>query len=102
MSRGIANTRMRDFYDIHTLTIGKEIDYSVLYQAFIATSKKRETLDMIPRLDEVLSEVSSDLVMREMWNKYRRDNFFVGELTWEDANRSVEKLKNNVMIQLNQ
>lgn len=33
-------------------------------------------------------------------SKYK-DNFIL-KGTWEDANRSVEKLKNNIMIQLNQ
>ncbi len=40
MARGITNTRMRDFYDIHVLLHEKEFDYSVLKDAFMATSRK--------------------------------------------------------------
>ena len=30
--------------------------------------------------------------MKEMWDKYRQENFFVGDLTWEDVNVSVKTL----------
>ena len=40
MARETANTRMRDFYDIHVL-VEQPIDYKVLYDAFMATSRKR-------------------------------------------------------------
>ena len=48
---------------------------------------------MLPRFDSILEEVKTDPAMQDMWNKYRRDNFFVGELTWDEVNESVRKLK---------
>ena len=93
MARETANTRMRDFYDIHVLMQQATIDHKVLHDAFMATSMKRNTTDMLPRFDSILEEVKTDPAMQDMWNKYRRDNFFVGELTWDEVNESVRKLK---------
>lgn len=99
MARETANTRMRDFYDIYILTEQETIDYEVLHDAFMATSIKRETTRMIPRLDSILDAVKTDPVMREMWDKYRQENYFVGNLSWEEVNDSVRLLKEKCMIQ---
>lgn len=93
MARETANTRMRDFYDIHVLTQQVTIDYKVLHDAFMATSLKRNSTDMLPRFDAILDEIRSDFAMETMWDKFRRDNFYVGELTWSEVNESVKRLK---------
>ena len=96
MARGITNTRMRDFYDIHVLLHEKELDYSVLKDAFMATSRKRGSEHLLLDFDEILDSVHLDSNMKEMWEKFRSDNFFVGDISWDDVNQSVLKLKNNV------
>ncbi len=97
MARETANTRMRDFYDIYVLSEKPEINNAVLHKAFLATSKKRETTEMILKFDKVLEEVERDATMKEMWNKYRRENFFVGDLTWEEVVNCVKSLKESVL-----
>ena len=84
-------------YDIYVLTQQATIDYKVLHDAFMATSLKRNTMDMLPRFDTILDEIRSDAAMATMWNKYRRDIFFVGELTWAEVNKSVKRLKATVL-----
>ena len=96
MARETANTRMRDFYDIHVLT-EEPINYKVLHDAFMATSSKRGTEEMQERFDFILDEVRTDETMKCMWGKYRDENFFVGDLSWEDVNKSVKKLKKAVL-----
>ena len=97
MSRENANTRMRDFFDIHILTRQETINYETLKDAFMATSEKRETVEMIPRFDVILKSVREDKIMRDMWNKYRDENYFVEDLTWETVNESVKRLKDKVL-----
>ena len=84
MARENANTRMRDFYDIFILTEEKNVDYKILYSAFMATSEKRETTTMISRFDSILDSVLNDAAMRKMWDMYRDENYFVGK-TYENA-----------------
>ena len=93
MVRETANTRMRDFYDIHILMSQKTVDYKLLKSAFLATSEKRATTALVSRFDAILEEVRTDKTMESLWEKYRKENFFVGDLTWEDVSQSVKKLK---------
>lgn len=95
MARETANTRMRDFYDIHVL-MEQPVDYQVLHNAFMATSEKRQSQEKVESFDSILAEVQADDTMRAMWDKYREDNFFVGDLSWADVNQSVLELKKGV------
>lgn len=93
MARQTFNTRMRDFYDIHILTEQGSINYVTVREAFLATSEMRNSVKLFPSFDEILNSVRNDPVMQAMWEKYRRDNYFVGNISWEDVNRSVKVLK---------
>ena len=46
INRGIANTRLRDFYDVYSIMnfYGEQIEKQVLYDAFSATCEKRKTV----------------------------------------------------------
>ena len=48
---------------------------------------------MISRLDSILNAVAEDQVMERMWNRYKKENFFVGDLSWNVVNQSVKELK---------
>ena len=92
MSRGTANTRMRDFYDIYVISRQKSFDQGVLKDAFYATSEKRETVVQIPDFMDTISSIESDEVMKSQWENFRNDSFFVGELSWEEVMASVRNL----------
>ncbi len=97
MARGPANTRMRDFYDIHVISRQKTIDTAILKDAFIATSEKRSTTNLIPDLMDILHVVEIDESMKRLWDNYREDSFFVGELSWEEVIASVKALAKSAM-----
>lgn len=92
MSRGTANTRMRDFYDIYVISRQRSFDQGVLKDAFYATSEKRETVVQIPDFMDTISSIESDEVMKSQWENFRNDSFFVGELSWEEVMASVRNL----------
>ncbi len=94
----IANTRMREFYDIHVLMHEKEIDYNILHDAFMATSQKRGSDQLLPEFDEILDAVYHDPAVKDIWEKFKRDNFFVGDISWDDVNRSTLVLKNKTFV----
>lgn len=85
LSRGIANTRMRDFYDIYEITKREKIDIHTLQAAFLATCKKRETLFSENEINNILTKISEDDIMAQMWERFRTKNYFVGELQWEEV-----------------
>ena len=73
------------------------INYKVLHDAFMATSNKRKTEEMLERFDSILDEIRADETMKDNWNKYRNENFFVGDLSRDDVNNSVKILKKAVL-----
>ena len=87
ISRGVANTRPRDYYDLHTLwlTRGIEVDTSVLGDALAATSENRGTRTAMDRYREVIAEVASDAAMLDRWAAYARRYPYVGGMTFEEA-----------------
>ena len=97
--RAEANTRMRDFYDIHVLLKQDvvTVDRDLLKAAFYATCNKRGSIELIGTIDDVLNKISDDETMRQLWNNYRKTNYYVGALEWEDVIGSAEKLR--IMIE---
>ena len=97
MARGTANTRMRDFYDIHALSKQETFDSVILKRAFLATSSKRNTTDQIPEFKNILMDIEADDFMRRQWENYRKDSFFIGEETWDEILGSVRQVAETVL-----
>lgn len=96
MARGTVNTRMRDFYDIYTISRQEIFNKEVLKRAFLATSAKRNTTEQIPDLKNIIDTVASDDTMASQWENFRKESFFVGELSWNDVIESVKVLSLSV------
>lgn len=92
MARNLANTRMRDFYDVYVLTSTKKFDPVVLKRAFFATSRKRGTEKLVSELIPILDQIKQDEGMHRLWNNYMEDSYFVKDLTWADVVESMKRL----------
>lgn len=94
VSRGIANTRGRDFYDIHTLfrTRSEDIDWKLLREAVAATTSKRGSVGRMASYSAVLKEVRESGIMREIWTSYVSGSPYAAKLKFEDAIDSTLKL----------
>ena len=99
MVRAEANTRMRDFYDIHVLLEqdAETIDRDTMKAAFYATCNKRGSIELIGTIDDVINKIADDETMRQLWNNYRKTNYYVGALEWEEVIGSARKLR--IMIE---
>lgn len=95
MVRAEANTRMRDFYDIHVLLKQEEVtvDRAILKNAFYATCNRRESIEQIATIDDVINKIADDGVMRQQWYNYRKTNYYVGNLEWDDVIGSAKILR---------
>ena len=94
ISRGVTNTRMRDFYDIFALleVKGESIETPILRAAIEATFGKRETDPSPENARLVLSEVKANERMREMWSRYQSKSDYARGIAWEDAVRAASRL----------
>ena len=84
-ARGIANTRMRDFYDVYGIVKmnAEKIDKDVLVRAFHATCDKRKTVFTKKEIIDTGIKIRENEVMAQMWEQFRKKNFFVGDLQWD-------------------
>ena len=98
MVRAEANTRMRDFYDIHVLLEQDvvTIDRGTMKSAFYATCKRRESTEQIVTIDDVINKIADDEVMKQQWKNYRKNNYYVGTLEWDDVIGSTRTLRTMV------
>ncbi|MCM1267669.1 MAG: nucleotidyl transferase AbiEii/AbiGii toxin family protein [Bacteroidales bacterium] len=89
--RGIANTRLRDFYDIYEVMsrCADRVDKDILRQAFRATCEKRGTIFLKEEMAETLALIKNDVGMAGMWEQFRKKNYFVGDLEWKDVLNGV-------------
>jgi len=86
VSRGVANTRGRDFYDIHALlrTRRDVINEETLAMAVAATAEKRGSTDAIAHYVEILEEVRLSHAMRDLvWASYVKSAPYVGDLGFD-------------------
>ena len=92
VSRGVANTRPRDFYDIHVLLGVKrsDIDMETLRNALASTCEKRNSQAAIERWAEVLDDVAGDAVMQAQWVKYVRKNPFAKGISLQECCKTAK------------
>ncbi|MBQ2741199.1 MAG: nucleotidyl transferase AbiEii/AbiGii toxin family protein [Oscillospiraceae bacterium] len=91
ISRGIANTRPRDFYDIHILYTlrGSECNMEILSQALRQTADKRGSFGVMKNYEKITLNVLSSEQMQGFWTKYRKDFDYASDITFEDVCKTV-------------
>lgn len=94
ISRGTLNTRMRDYYDLMILNVVKSdaINYADLAKALEATSRKRNSYELLSDPKHVLEQIKSDAGLMEQWGIYQRKYDYATEYHWEDIVRNIELL----------
>jgi len=99
LSRNIANTRPRDFYDIHILYIlrGDDCNNVVLRQALEATTRKRGSSSILPQYRETIENIRTNPQMRRFWEEYRSEFEYVKDIEFNDACATVLRVMGSVM-----
>lgn len=96
LSRGTANTRMRDYYDVYMIVTFKDFSWDTLAAAFTATCSKRATLFSDEQSVKRLNDINKDHEMENSWNRFKEKNSYVGELQWEETfnvvNESIQRI----------
>ena len=86
ISRNVTNTRMRDFYDIYILQKlhGEQLNKEILWNALVATARKRGTLEQIESGDirEILNEIETSSVMENLWKTYQKNYSYAIDISW--------------------
>lgn len=99
LSRGILNTRSRDFYDIDLLwnRYKKTIKKDILAEAIRNTMSSRSNLKSLDNFEAILNSVVSDKNMNSRWTKYQQEYVFASGKTFSEVcNSTLEILKTSI------
>ena len=83
VTRGVTNTRMRDFYDVYILTATKAFDAGTFRAALKTTVEKRGTSLQMRDAPEVMIMIQASSVMIDLWERYRKKYSYANDVTWE-------------------
>lgn len=91
VSRGIANTRPRDFYDIFILVRlhSNDFDFAILKKAVIATASQRKTLSFFNNYKEIVEAIAKDQHMNNFWERYKREFDYAKNIDLNDICQTI-------------
>ena len=92
--RNVTNTRMRDFYDIYTLSLqyGDSINSQTLKNAFEATCHKRDSVKLIESGNVIIDNISKDPDLNKLWQAYQNKYSYAADLPYSKVVDAVREL----------
>lgn len=86
ITRGILNTRMKDFYDIYILISKSKytINIANLKIAIKNTFEHRKTEIDILEIQEIITGIEKDKDMKKLWKNYQKNAIYANEIKFED------------------
>lgn len=99
LSRNIANTRPRDYYDVHILYAlrGAECDKATLRRALERTTQKRGSGRIMGQYPEIMKEIRRSDQLRKLWNKYTREYEYAKDIPFDDTCNTIETIMDAIM-----
>ena len=100
ISRGNQNTRMRDFYDVYILLKlkSKNIDYNILRLAIEETSPKRDSLNLLLKYKEIISNIENNNEMLVRWENYRNSFNYARTIDFTEICRFLTEILEKIDI----
>ena len=99
LSRGLLNTRMRDFYDVTTLfdRYNDSINYNDLSLAFDKSCRKRERLSVLEHYEEILCSISEDSTLQNLWKNYCRKYKYASHIEFSTNLEIIKQLMSQML-----
>lgn len=85
LSRGIFNTRPRDFYDVYILGTTQRYDKKIFLKALEATAIHRGSREQIIDKTGIIEKLSTSEELIQMWEKYRKKFSYASEIQYADV-----------------
>lgn len=94
ISRGVLNSRMKDYYDLYYLITYKEFSKETLKIAINKTFEKRET--DISIIDSVIDDIKNADFIKDLWENYSIHYQYASDIKFEAVIGAIEKI--NLLI----
>lgn len=94
ISRNIATTRIRDYYDVYMLmnTQRNNIDDKILKDTIKLTAKHRESIENIEDCERIIDAIKDDEHLKSLWEKYKKDNFYAQGIEYSELINVISKV----------
>ena len=98
LSRSIANTRPRDFYDIHILYAlrGAECDAKMMLQALKRTADKRGSRKALEVYPDIITEIRESKQLQGFWEKYQREFDYAKGNSFDDVCDTIQCIMKSI------
>ena len=98
--RNVGNTRARDFYDLHLLyqLYKDNADWSLLKQAVLSTSKKRDSLHTLHNTKQILFVLEESVILQDLWKRYQSQNFYAKEITYHAIIKTLKEFSLKIYL----
>lgn len=95
ISKGVANTRARDYYDIYILEKlqNKNIDRKILKNAVVNKFKERKTIEYLNNLDKYINEIESSSDLKHIWKNYQEKFIYAKDISYDDIINSLKNIE---------
>ena len=96
ISRGVLNTRMKDFYDLYILINTKinEVNINILRTAIYNTFNKRETIYNINEFYKIIEDLKENTELENLWKEYQKKNNYAKNIDFIQTINSIEFITN--------
>lgn len=94
ITRGIANTRPRDFYDIYILHQfkGYECNKQVLKNALRETASKRKSISVMSNYKTALENIAKSEQIKGFWEKYQTEFDYAKYIDFRDVCKLINQI----------
>ena len=102
LRRGLYNSRMKDYYDIHMFLskFKDNIDINILKLSIKNTFDKRESFDYLKDYEQILDGISSyDRIVR-LWNGYAKKNKYANDIKFEEIIKELKEFISSLDIEI--
>jgi predicted nucleotidyltransferase component of viral defense system len=101
ISRGILNTRGKDFYEIYTLVKLNKYDKTILKKAVSNTFKHRNAPLDIAEMKNVILELKNNKTIFGIWKKYKNTYKYAQDISFEEIINSIDMIITEIDINTN-
>ena len=99
ITRGILNTRPRDFYDVYILTKTQEYNAETLRKAIFATSEHRGTKAIMEaETNNRLAVIENSSELQSQWAKYQKKFPYAKDITYQETVNAVKEVIHEIYI----
>lgn len=98
LSLALQTTRMRDFYDVHSvMASGRSIDYALLDSALEATMAVRQSTTSLSDSGRVIALLGESDMMVDHWRRYQAASPFAEGIEWTQVLESLSEITSRIM-----